>query len=283
MAKETKLNGYDLTRNWYNYKFENGNVKAVHTDLYLYLVDQWNRLGQKENFGLPTSVTMHCLGIGSYNTYKKVLYDLIDFGFVTLVKESKNQHNAKVIAISKIDKALDKALDKATIKASDEATDKALDTIDKQLNKYNNLTTEQINNILGYANNLSVLDLNSFLKNLKSKPAPKKFDFRKAMLDYGFEEFLVDDWLKVRSTKRATNTETAFNYFISEIEKRTCNINEMLGHAVVNSWSGFKHTWVDNINKQLEKNGTPKSNREIATDAFNSEVGRNFNFDKIAR
>jgi hypothetical protein len=127
------MNGYDLTRAWYNFKFDNPDkVKHIHSDFYFYLVDQWNRLGQKSTFGLPTSVTMEALQIGSYNTYKKALYDLVEFGFVKIVCESKNQHQSKIVALSEIDKATDKALDKATIKASDEATDKATDTIIKQ-------------------------------------------------------------------------------------------------------------------------------------------------------
>ena len=125
------MNGYNLLRNWYSFKFANpSKVKASHSDFYCYLIDLWNRLGQKYEFGLPTSVTMETLGIGSYNTYKKVLNDLIDFGFIKIISESKNQHQSKVIALSKNDKATDKALDEATIKA----TDKAIDTITKQIN-----------------------------------------------------------------------------------------------------------------------------------------------------
>ncbi len=152
------MNGYNLSRDWYSFKFENiGKVKAIHSDMYFYIIDLWNRLGQKENIGLPTSVTMECLGIGSYNTYKKTLQDLIDFGFIKLIQESKNQYSSKIIAISKIDKATDKALDKATIKATDKALDKATDTIDKQVNKG---TKEQINNITisnDYENELQIL------------------------------------------------------------------------------------------------------------------------------
>ena len=129
------MNGYNLIRDWYNFKFENpSKVKASHSDFYCYLIDRWNRLGQKHEFGLPTSVTMEALGIGSYNTYKKTLQDLIDFGFIKLVTESKNQHQSKVIALSKNDKATDKALDEATNKAPDKATD----TITKQMNKGTN-------------------------------------------------------------------------------------------------------------------------------------------------
>lgn len=126
------MNGYDLSRNWFNFRFENpSKCRSVHTELYLYIVDLWNRLGQKKEFGLPTSNTIEMLGI-SYNTYKKTLDELIAFGFVILVKDSKNQHHSKIVALSNIDKATDKALDKATVKAIDKATDKATDTIDKQ-------------------------------------------------------------------------------------------------------------------------------------------------------
>jgi uncharacterized phage protein (TIGR02220 family) len=131
------MNGYNLLRDWYNFKFANpSKAKANHSDMYCYLIDRWNRLGQKHEFGLPTSVTMESLGIGSYNTYKKTLNDLIDFGFITIISESKNQHQSKIIALSKNDKATDKALDEANNKA----TDKATDTIYKQ---ENNRTIEQ--------------------------------------------------------------------------------------------------------------------------------------------
>lgn len=123
------MNGYNLLRDWYNYKFSNpSKVKAMHSDMYCYLIDLWNRLGQKDEFGLPTQVTMEALGIGSYNTYKKTFEDLIQFGFVKLIADSKNQYQSKIIALSKNDKAPDKAPDKAL----DKAHIKATDTIYKQ-------------------------------------------------------------------------------------------------------------------------------------------------------
>lgn len=118
------MNGYDLTRNWYNYKFSNPDkVKHIHSDLYFYTVDLWNRLGQKDKFGLPTGVTMESLNIGSYNTYKKAIADIIDFGFIKLVSDAKNQYQSKVIALSLNDEACDKALDKALVEATDESPD----------------------------------------------------------------------------------------------------------------------------------------------------------------
>lgn len=79
-------------------------------------------------------MTMEFLWIWSYNTYNKAYTDLVEWWFIEEVKKSVNQYSARVIAISKSDKATDKALDKATIKA----TDKAPDIID------NNITNKQI-------------------------------------------------------------------------------------------------------------------------------------------
>lgn len=50
--------------------------------------------------------------------------------------ESKNQHQSKIIALSKIDKATNKALDKANAEATDKATNKPTDSIiEQQTNK----------------------------------------------------------------------------------------------------------------------------------------------------
>lgn len=82
-----------------------------------------------------------------------------------------------------------------------------------------------------------------------------RFNFKKSLVEYGFSEKIVDDWLKVRKTKKLTGTETAYEQFISEIEKRACNLNETLALIVSKSWGGFKWEWVDN----LQKNGTGTS------------------------
>jgi hypothetical protein len=154
------MNGYNLLRDWYNYKFSNpSKVKAIHSDMYCYLIDLWNRLGQKQEFGLPTMVTMEALGIGSYNTYKKTFHDLVEFGFIKLVADSKNQHQSRIVALSKFDKASDEATDKAL----DKAHIKATDIIDKQETKNKETNSKKFvpptfNDVLEYCmqNNLEV-------------------------------------------------------------------------------------------------------------------------------
>lgn len=83
------------------------------------------------------------------------------------------------------------------------------------------------------------------------------FSFKQSLIDYGFNEQLISDWLKVRKAKKASNTETAYKNFIGEIEKRECDINNILEFIVSKSWSGFKWEWYDkekpNINYTQKK------------------------------
>lgn len=112
-------------------------------------------------------------------------------------------------------------------------------------------------------------------------PALPKFSFYSELVNYGFEKNLVEDWLKVRKTKKATNTQTAFKNFILEIELRECNINEILEICVDKSWSGFKWSWYDNLKQQSKSfnNGRiEKTSEQLANDLYNSEAARNFKF-----
>lgn len=136
------MNGYTLTKRWFEFKFENvKRVRSIHSDLFFYIVYLWNELGQVEEFGLPTTFTMQALGIGSYNTYKKALEDLIDFEFIIIISEAKNQHQSKIIALSNSDKPNDKPNDKPLKKAINNATAKATDSIKEISN--NKLNKEQ--------------------------------------------------------------------------------------------------------------------------------------------
>ena len=105
----------------------------------------------------------------------------------------------------------------------------------------------------------------------------KKFNFRLELIEYGFFENLVDDWLLVRKNKKASNTETAFKTFINAIESRNCNINEMLQIAVSNSWSSFKHNWVDNLknskNGKQDRHTSDADHKKSAVDAVNAMFG----------
>lgn len=130
------MNGYQLTRHWYNFKFENPDmVRHIHSDMYFYIVDLWNRLGQKQKIGLPTSVTMDALGIGSRSTYYKALKELIEWGFIEEIQASKNQNQSRVISISACsgnEQTGGQALDQAIVQAGEQTTEHIIEQENKR-------------------------------------------------------------------------------------------------------------------------------------------------------
>lgn len=68
MEKEIKKNGYNLSRNWFDWTFENPEkVKPIHTAIYFYAVERSNRLGWKNKFGFPSYLAMETLGVKNWS------------------------------------------------------------------------------------------------------------------------------------------------------------------------------------------------------------------------
>ena len=137
------MNSYELSRKFFDWCFENPNkIHTNHIALYFFCIEHCNRLGWKSKFGLPTTMAKEAIGIRSYNTYKKTLDELVEFGFITMLEYSKNQYSANIIALSNYDNATDKALDKAFVKhltKQSKSKGESNSSIDKQL------TLEQLN------------------------------------------------------------------------------------------------------------------------------------------
>lgn len=83
------------------------------------------------------------------------------------------------------------------------------------------------------------------VNNVKEKKE-KAFNFRLSLIDLGVNEKIVEDWMKVRRTKHATNTETAFNKIQAQIEKSGKTANECITLAVEKDWKGFEAEWLKN-------------------------------------
>lgn len=234
------MNSYELSRAFFDYCFCNPEkIKPTHIALYFFAIEHCNRLGWKKKFGFPSTMAMEALGIKSYNTYSKTLQDLVEFGFINMVEKSKNQYSANIIALSKFDNAPYKALDKALMKHStkqSESTIQSIDSIDKQ---YNNIT-----------------------KN-KEQIQPTAFSMFNSLKKLGAEKDLINDWLKVRKTKKATNTQVALNGFLSEVEKSKKPLNYILKTCVENSWSGFKVGWLNTLTD---------NNSRLAESSINTKI-----------
>jgi hypothetical protein len=134
------MNGYDLSRNWFNFCFDNPEkVKPIHSAIFFFAVEHCNRLGGKDKFGFPSQMTMEAIGVKKHQTYSKALNELSEWGFITFIERSKNQWSANIISLSAVPKkgiARGKALDKATIKhgaKQGRSTGQSMDSIDKPL------------------------------------------------------------------------------------------------------------------------------------------------------
>lgn len=109
-----KKNGYELSRKWFDFAFENTErVTSSHTALYLFLCEINNRLGWSESFQITAGECMAGMSCKSYNTYKKCLDNLIEFGFVKLIRKSMNQYQCNIIGLSNFDNTQYKSLAKA--------------------------------------------------------------------------------------------------------------------------------------------------------------------------
>lgn len=85
----------------------------------------------------------------------------------------------------------------------------------------------------------------------------KAFDFKKKLIESGAAKILIEDWLKVRKTKKATNTETALNLFLTEVDKSGKSLNDVLTICIGQSWSGFKSSWKIEQNGQQQNKSSP--------------------------
>jgi len=81
-------------------------------------------------------------------------------------------------------------------------------------------------------------------KKENKKDPPLAFSFFDSLIFLGAKKELVSDWIKVRKTKKLTNTETALKNFKSELLKSGKDINFVLDKCVVNSWGGFNSDWI---------------------------------------
>ena len=180
MVKKIEITGYELSRNWFDWCYENPElITPTHTAMYFFIIEHWNRMGQKDKFGLPSEMTKDALGIKNYKTFAKVFNDLIDWGFIKLVQKSKNQYSSNIIALVKNTKANTKALTKASLKH----------------------VPKQVQRIVGIfkPNNLITLEPNNTLLGEEKNEKNWKDDFEvyKENVRNGYREIMEDEaWFK---------------------------------------------------------------------------------------
>jgi hypothetical protein len=226
------MNGYQLTRQWFEWRFNNpGKLSAGHAELYFYIVDRWNYFGQKAEFGLPRLHTMEVLSIGSRNTYKKLFGDLIEHGFIKLIRESCNQyHHSSIIALSKFEQACATPLETPTEQPTEQTDNQPPDPI-------GNLKNKEI-----------------------KEPNKGDFDFS----GYGELEPLVKKWLDYKkSIKQGYKSQQSLNSFVKRL-KELSGDNILIADSIIEQSIAFEWKGIFSLqNKKEPTTFVPPESRPI--------------------
>jgi len=83
-----------------------------------------------------------------------------------------------------------------------------------------------------------------------STDKPKRFSFKKALLDKGVHKDIVDDYLLVRKNKKSSNTKTAFTGLEKNINQSELSFNDAIKICAEKSWVGFNKDWLDSSIKK---------------------------------
>ncbi|WP_368567514.1 replication protein [Acinetobacter baumannii] len=75
-----------------------------------------------------------------------------------------------------------------------------------------------------------------------------KFSFVEELRKLGANDQLINDWLAVRKTKKASNNQTSFSCFESQLSKANLDINTVLRICIERDWKGFDASWLANVN-----------------------------------
>jgi len=222
------MNGYQLTRQWFSFRFENSHkVSAAHTEFYFYLLDRWNRFGQKDVFSCPRILTMEVLGIGSQNTYKRIYQDLIAFGFLEEVSKACNRYKeSSYVRLSKTDTLHDSLSDSLPDNLSDILSDTIIELKNKEIKE------------------------------------PKKGDFD--FSGYGELEPLVKKWLDYKkSIKQGYKSQQSLNSFVKRL-KELSGDNILIADSIIEQSIAFE--WKGIFTLQNKKEATtfiPAESRPI--------------------
>lgn len=257
-------NGYYFTNKWFEFAFSNPEkINPSHTAMYLWIVQLNNKMNWAEKFASPAGQTMQAIGLKSYNTYKKVFNELVEFGFIKVITESKNQYTACIIALSNFDEANSKAnnlpyqdLIKQIPKQS-ESTVQSTDSINKHIKPKESkkpikqlLPQLELNDNDLYKKIIDYFNLKTGQK-LSDKTKHTRTLIEARVNDgYTFENFITvidkkyDEWIGDSKMKQYIHPDTLFSPKFEKYLNQICavvDITKKLGKSDIAMESGTNY------------------------------------------
>jgi len=223
------MNGYDLSRNFCNWAFENPDkVKPIHYAIFYFAIEHCNRLGWKDKFGLPSQMVMEAIGVKNWRTYAAGLHELVEFGFIEMVEISKNQYSSNIIAIVKNTKAPTKALDKALQKHSTKHSQSTVSIV-----KQETINKEQVHPLVIY--------LNTNCKQVQGLASPiNNLDAERLLVEFDKHD-LVEVFMAMENTKDLKKKYNSANLTVRSWIKTRQKNNSTFGQ--IKQQDKFKAAW----------------------------------------
>jgi uncharacterized protein YdaU (DUF1376 family) len=88
------------------------------------------------------------------------------------------------------------------------------------------------------------------INNIGDQDKPSRFVFGKELIRIGGDKNLVDEYMKHRKSKKASNSKIAFDGFIREQQKSGIDLNSVMRICIERGWRGFEADWLRNQNQQ---------------------------------
>lgn len=256
------MNGFEQIKGFYSWVFNNPDkIRPTHISLYLFLWNQANRANWVDWFKCPYDLAMQGACIGNKGTYYRCLDDLKLFELIDYKKGINNFKSPLVHLIQLYDN--EHLTEQVTVPLSEpQYVPLYVPQCEPQYVPIYKLITDNLKLITENEKEFFNCILNLGKQELK-------FNFKKSLMDLGIDESVVSDWLKVRSKKKASNTETAFKTIKSEIEKSILSPTESIKKAVEKSWAGFEAEWIKNLNNTGNGQRERTDNASTGNNGFN--------------
>ncbi|MCW8311450.1 DUF6291 domain-containing protein [Sphingobacterium sp. InxBP1] len=192
--------------------------------------------------------------IGNLKRWHLDLYELFIKNEISLEQAQKIASSRKESLCDNTDRTLSQDIAKIAVTVTDNDTVNVNDTVTVTVNDiYLGADAEKKSD-----NTLPEFEsLNS--KKEKEKSSAKKEkdfgknDFRQVLLDRGAAPQHVEDWFKVRVSKKAQFTQTALTRFINECDNNNYPVALAVQACAEYSWQGFEYQWI--LNKQKYATG----------------------------
>lgn len=107
---------------------------------------------------------------------------------------------------------------------------------------------------------------------------PTRFNFKSELLKLNCDEKLVDAFMAVRKTKKATNSEKALELFVGKVNESGMPLDKVLEICIEKDWKGFDVTWLKNQNQSF---GQQKPVNRNVNDAWGAEQQYKPAFDDV--